>query len=78
MPHRFDRGETNTKAVEQMKHARQWHEKINNQLKKHGHKSAPLMKDAIDKAYRYGLIEERTVRIAHEIRKQGNQGRHQF
>lgn len=65
-------------AVRAMANARKWHAAMNKDLEKRGKKPEPLMVNAIRKAEKYGIIGNYTAKRAHEIRKDGNKGRHEF
>lgn len=78
MVHRFDKYKPDPNAIEKMIQARKWHEAINDKLKNVGKHPQPLMINAIKEAEKRGLIHQRTVAMAHKIRKEGNIGRHSF
>jgi hypothetical protein len=78
MTHRYDRRPVDREAVRAMANARKWHEAMNKDLEKHGKKPEHLMVNAIRKAEKYGIIGDHTAKRAHEIRKNGNKGRHEF
>lgn len=78
MPHRYDMRPVDRNAIRDMANARKWHQAMNQDLKKNGKKPEPLMINAIKKAEKYGVIGHHTAARAHEIRKNGNKGRHEF
>ena len=78
MPHRYNKTKTDPKKVKALILSTKWHEALNDDLIKMGKKPEPNMVDAIKKNAKYGNIGEKTIKMANEIRIEGNKARHEF
>lgn len=78
MPHNIDKRPVDRKAVHDLARAHKWHAELNDRLEKKGHRPEHMFGKAISEAQRLRLATENTVKVAHQVRKNGNNARHNF
>lgn len=78
MPHHIDKLPVDRKAAQNLARAHKWHAELNNRLERKGHRPEHMFNRAISEARRLHVASHNTVKIAHQVRKNGNDARHNF